>query len=186
MSHNITIRRALPNDAELISCLSTITFAQTHSEDFPASDMTTFVKKCFSPHVISMELNDKYDFYFIAFANDAPAGYMRLKEDKANNTQIQQYKALELKRVYVLKEYHSKKIVAALMKFALEFATLKKFSEVRLNVYEHNAKAKNFYKNWGFQDTGITEIFHIGNTQQTDNCFINIIDSGKQTAGISL
>jgi len=48
----------------------------------------------------------------------------------------------------VLKEYQSKKIGAALMSYALQFGSQKNYEVLWLGVWEHNEKAKLFYKKW--------------------------------------
>ena len=102
---------------------------------------------------------------------------MRLKEDYTGYATIKKYKALELKRIYVLKEYQSKKIGAALMAYALQLADEKKYEMVWLGVWEHNYKAQSFYKKCGFTDTGDSHDFPIGNTPQTDNWLIKFLDA---------
>ncbi len=73
---------------------------------------------------------------------------------KAMLLKLRKHKSIELKRIYVLKEYHSQKIGAKLMSFALDFAAEKNYELVWLGVWEHNEKAKSFYKKFGFVDTG--------------------------------
>ncbi|HVZ95989.1 MAG TPA: GNAT family N-acetyltransferase, partial [Chitinophagaceae bacterium] len=68
----------------------------------------------------------------------------------------------------VLKEYHAKKAGAALMDFAIAFAKEKKYEVLWLGVWEHNERAKAFYKKYGFINTGYEHPFPIGNTPQTD------------------
>ena len=104
----------------------------------------------FNKELVCKELQDPFDFYFIAFINNEAVGYLRMKEEETDVPVIKKYKAIELKRIYVLKEYHDKKVGAALMKFALQFAAEKKYEAVWLGVWEHNERAKAFYKKWGF------------------------------------
>ena len=61
------------------------------------------------------------------------------------------------------------------MSFALNLATEKKYELVWLGVWEHNEKAKNFYKKFGFEDSGATHPFPIGSTPQTDQWFYKFI-----------
>ena len=164
----INISRATPQDAALISHLSKITFEDTFKGTCTDEDMQSFVENCFSPAATSEELKDEDDLYFIALYNNHAAGYMRLKENYDDYPAIKKYKALELKRIYVLKEYHSKKIGAALMAHALHLAVEKNYEVIWLGVWEHNYKAQSFYKKWGFTDTGDSHSFPIGNTPQTD------------------
>jgi ribosomal protein S18 acetylase RimI-like enzyme len=172
----INIKRATPEDAHLISHLSKITFEDTFGGTCTDEDMQSFVENSFSTTAVLNELKDENDFYFIAYYNNVAAGYLRLKEDYTEYSAVKKYFALELKRIYVLKEYQSKKIGAALMTYALQFASQKKYEVLWLGVWEHNEKAKLFYKKWGFTNTGDTHDFPIGNTPQTDNWLIKFIE----------
>jgi ribosomal protein S18 acetylase RimI-like enzyme len=173
---NIHIKRADKNDAQLLSDLSNITFIETYRGNFSDEDLSAFMDDYFNETAIAEELQNADDFYYIAFINGFPAGYMRLKEDDAEYPLSKKYKAIHLKRIYVLKEYHSKKIGAALMSFALRFAAEKNYEMMWLGVWEHNQKAKLFYKKWGFTDIGDSHNFPIGNTPQTDNWLIKFIE----------
>jgi|SRR5687768_5333551 len=173
---DIDIRRGTLDDAPLLSQLSTITFLDTFRGTCTDDEIEQFVQEYFNIDQVRKELKDENDFYFIAFVNKEAVGYMRMKEVESDVALIKQYKAIELKRIYVLKEYHSKKVGAALMKFALQFAAEKKYEAIWLGVWEHNMKAQAFYKKWGFIDTGYTHNFPIGNTPQMDNWLIKVLD----------
>ena len=172
----INIVRATPKDAILLSHLGKITFEDTFRGTCTDEDLQSFVDTVFSHAATLNDLKDKNDFYFIAWYNNTAAGYMRLKEDYSDYPVIKKYKALELKRIYVLKEYHSKKIGAALISHALQLVSEKKYEVIWLGVWEHNYKAQLFYKKWGFTDTGDFHPFPIGNTPQTDNWMIKFIE----------
>jgi len=171
----INIERATTADAALLSHLSIVTFEETFRGTCTDEDLQGFVDHAFSTTAVLEELKDDNDLYFIAWYNNVAAGYIRLKEDYTDYPAIKKYKALELKRIYVLKEYHSKKIGAALMAHALQVAAEKNYEVVWLGVWEHNYKAQSFYKKWDFTDTGYTHPFPIGNTPQTDHWFIKFL-----------
>lgn len=172
----ISIRRANANDDALISRLSAITFLDTFSGTCTDDDIKQFVQNSFSREQVCTELQDPFDFYFIAFINSEAVGYLRMKEEATDVPVIEKYKSIELKRIYVLKEYHGKKVGVALMRLALQFAAQSGYEAVWLGVWEHNIKAKAFYKKWNFTDTGFTHNFPIGNTPQTDHWYIRLID----------
>lgn len=176
VDHPVKIIRARSADANLLSQLSKITFEDTFTGTCTEEDMRTFVEAVFSEDTITAELINDEDYYFIAYYNNIAAGYMRLKEDYSEYTAIKKYKALELKRIYVLKEYQSKKIGAALMSYALQMASQKNYEVLWLGVWEHNEKAKLFYKKWRFTETGDTHDFPIGNTPQIDRWMIKFIE----------
>ena len=73
----------------------------------------------------------------------------------------------EIARLYVRKEYLSKKIGARLMAFSVERAKELGYSRVMLGVWERNERAIAFYERWGFRKTGEHE-FILGKDVQTD------------------
>ncbi|MEO8861301.1 MAG: GNAT family N-acetyltransferase [Ginsengibacter sp.] len=168
MIKGINIRRALPGDASLLSGLSSITFFDTFKDTCTAQDMRDFIADYFSMLQVERELQDENDFYFIALIGEVAVGYLRMKEEESDVAVIRKYKNIELKRIYVLKEYLSQKVGAALMTFALEFAEQNKYELLWLGVWEHNERAKLFYNRFGFKDTGVMHPFPIGSTPQTD------------------
>jgi len=176
VKNKIHIRRAKMEDAGLLSQLSSVTFFDTFKDTSTDEDMQEFIARCFNIEQVTNELNDKDDFYFIAFLNQDPVGYIRLKEDISDVEKMDQYKAIELKRIYILKEFHSQKIGAQLMTFALDFAAEKNYKLIWLGVWEHNEKAKAFYAKFGFEDSGETHDFPIGQTPQTDHWLFKFIE----------
>lgn len=172
----LNIIRADINDAQLISDLSNVTFIETYRGTCSDNDLLQFLDKYFSEEVIFKELQDENEFYFIAFVDGFAAGYIRLKEDYTNLPYMKKYKALEVKRIYVLEEYQSKKVGAALMMQALQVAAEKKYQVLWLGVWEGNEKARNFYNKFGFVDTELKGTFNIGSTTQTDHWLIKFIE----------
>ncbi|MEP6949982.1 MAG: GNAT family N-acetyltransferase [Ginsengibacter sp.] len=172
---DVHIRRAVTTDAQLLSVLSSVTFFDTFHGTCTNEDIQGFIETSFNLQEVYKELQDTDDFYFIAFINGEAAGYIRLKEDESDVAEIKKHRGIELKRIYVSKEYQSQKIGAKLMTFALDFASAKDYEVLWLGVWEHNEKAKAFYKKFGFEDTGAKHPFPIGNTPQTDNWLFRFI-----------
>lgn len=163
------IRRAATQDAKLIAELSSVTFFDTFKGTCTDDDMRGFIEEYFNEKQVIKELGNSNDFYFIAFVSGVAAGYIRMKEEGESDIEIiNSHNAIELKRIYVLKEYHSQKVGAALMNFALDFAAEKNYELIWLGVWEHNERARAFYYKFGFIDSGVTHPFPIGNTPQTD------------------
>ncbi len=127
VADSIKIKRADINDAQLLSDLSTITFIETYRGDCPEKDIIDFIDEKFNKEAIAEELNNAEDFYFIVYANNFPAGYMRIGEDYEEYPLKEKFNAIHLKRIYVLKNFQGKGIGAALMKFALEFASVRNY-----------------------------------------------------------
>lgn len=165
----VTIRRANINDAKVLSKMGSQTFLETFSGTCTDEDIKEFVQHYYNLPQVVEELTNEEDYFFIAFFNDEPTGYLRLKEGTSDVPLLKLYHSIELKRIYVLKAFHSQKIGAALMQFAIDFAVEKDYRAMYLGVWEHNEKAKAFYQKWGFINSGHTNDFPIGNTPQTDH-----------------
>ena len=175
VNENLHIRRAGIADTKLLSELSAVTFFDTFHGTCTGDDMQEFIVKFFNEKQVKKELQDTNDFYFIAFNEEKAVGYIRMKEDESDIVEIKNRKSIELKRIYVLREYQSKKVGAGLMNFALNFSAKNGYELIWLGVWEYNARAINFYKKFGFQDTGFQHPFPIGNTPQIDNWMIKFI-----------
>jgi diamine N-acetyltransferase len=165
----ITIVRAELKDAAILSALSKKTFYDTFTGTCTEEDMQFFLDEYFNIEVVKKELSDNNDCYFFIKVDNVAAGYMRLMEDYSNFPLIKQWKALELKRIYVDTSYHGKGLAQQLMAFAENLAKEKKYQVLWLGVWEHNMRAKRFYEKMGFKDSGYTHDFPIGNTPQRDN-----------------
>lgn len=170
----ITIRRATVDDAPLLSEMGRQTFSDTFSGTCSEEDMAEFLELYYNLPQVIKELSDKEDYYYIAYYDQLSAGYLRVKESKSDIPLVNLYRSIELKRIYVLKEFQAKKIGAALLNFAFDFVAENKYQAIYLSVWEHNTKALAFYKKFGFINTGHTNAFPIGNTPQTDFWLIKI------------
>lgn len=153
----------------MLSALSKTTFYDTFNNTCTEKDMQGFLHDYFDIEVVRAELKDENDFYFFIEAEDRPLGYLRLKEDYSNFELIKQWKALELKRIYIDKAFHGTGIAQELMGFAERFAKENGFEVLWLGVWEHNKRAKKFYEKMGFKDSGHMHDFPIGDTPQRDN-----------------
>ncbi len=164
-----TITRATLSDAEALADLGATTFRDTFSGTCTDEDMQQFLDENFNLQQVTNELANEQDFYYLAIMDGKPIGYLRLMEDYSNFPLMTQWKALELKRLYVDKAFHGMGIAQDLMKFAEQLAQQNQFEVIWLGVWEHNLRAKKFYENSGFTDSGHTHDFPIGSTPQTDN-----------------
>lgn len=164
----INIRKVSVDDVAALSVIARQTFYDTFAGTCTEADMQGFLDKFYSEEQLGKELLNSNNFCFFAKADGELVGYLQFMEDYGNFSEIKRWKALELKRIYVLKEFHGKGIAQKLMDFYLNFAAEKKYEVVWLGVWEHNIRAQNFYKKYGFKNSGYTHDFPIGNTPQTD------------------
>ena len=164
----IKIRRITPREAQALSDMAKLTFYDTFTGTCTEADMQHFLETYFNLQQTQKELNNPDDFFYFAEADGVPVGYLRIMEDYRSFELMEQWKALEVKRIYVLKEFQGKGIAQALMNLALDFAMTNKYEVVWLGVWEHNNRAQKFYWKYGFEKSGHTHPFPIGDTPQTD------------------
>ncbi len=162
------IRRAGIKDAAILSKLASQTFYDTFTGTCTDEDMRSFLQQYFSEDALLQELQNENDYCFFIEEDNVPLGYIRFMEDYTSFPYMNQWKALELKRIYILKEHQGKGIAQKLMAFIIEYATQNDFKVVWLGVWEHNYRAQKFYEKYGFINSGHTHDFPIGNTPQTD------------------
>ncbi|MBS1510468.1 MAG: GNAT family N-acetyltransferase [Bacteroidetes bacterium] len=167
----ITIRKITPEDVPVLAQMAQQTFYDTFTGTCTEEDMQGFLKEYFNEEQLGKEVANENDLYFFALADGIPAGYIRFMEDYSGLSLMKQWKALELKRIYVLKEFHGKGIAQALIDFFLDYARQQQYQVVWLGVWEHNYRAQKFYEKYGFVNSGHTHDFPIGNTPQTDYWF---------------
>src|SRR5579872_2537794 len=110
----LLITRADPADVATLTGLSVTTFVDTFGKDNTQADMDKYIADEMNVAKITEELHDKNSLFFLAWHNGIPAGYSKIRTGKVPQG-LEKNKPLELERIYVLKEYHGKKIGAALM-----------------------------------------------------------------------
>src|SRR5690606_25100546 len=128
--------------------------------------MTAYLEQGFSIDKLTAELNDKdSEFYFASIDNNV-IGYLKLNFGQAQ-TELKHDNALEIERIYVLKEFHGKKVGQIFYDKALEVARQRNVDYVWLGVWEENPRAISFYKKNGFIEFD-KHIFVVGDDEQTD------------------
>ena len=129
----IIIRRATLADAVKLSAISIQTFYDTFTGTCTEEDMDSFLKDYFHLKQVQLELSNENDFYYLAEQQGKAVGYLRWMEDYNNFPLMKQWKSLELKRIYVLKEFHGKGVAQQLMDFALQYASANQYQVVWLS-----------------------------------------------------
>lgn len=167
----INIRKISVADVAVLSALAQQTFYDTFKGTCSDEDMDSFLQQYYNTSKLSTELNNPLTYCFFAEVDDKPVAYLHFMEDYNSFPMMKKWKALELKRIYVLKEFHGKGIAQKLMDYFLGYAAQNNYEVVWLSVWEHNLRAQKFYEKYGFVNTGYTHDFPIGNTPQTDFWF---------------
>lgn len=128
--------------------------------------MLKYAAEAYSFEKTASEVNNPNSQFYLATLNNQTVGYLKINVGDAQ-TELQDPQALELERIYVLKEFQGKKIGQMLFEKTLELAKESKLSYVWLGVWEENSDAIKFYEKNGLKAFG-KHIFMLGNDPQTD------------------
>lgn len=151
---------------ESLQKISKQTFFETFADSNSEENMQHYLNDGFSLEKLTSELlNPNSEFYFAAFENDI-VGYLKINFGEAQTEYIDKT-ALEIERIYVLKEFHGKNVGQLLYDKALQIAKQFKMNYLWLGVWEENPRAIQFYKKNGFEEFD-KHIFTLGNDKQTD------------------
>lgn len=162
----LVIKKAILQDVDTLQQISKRTFYETFSADNTEEDMSKYLNEAFSLSKLTAELSDDNSEFFLALLGENVIGYLKLNYGPSQ-TELKDERAVEIERIYILKEYHGKNIGQLLLDKAIEMAKQKKADYVWLGVWEKNLRAINFYKKNGFVEFG-QHIFKLGNDEQTD------------------
>ena len=163
---NINIVKISISDIDQLQKISRQTFYESFSALNTVENMEKYLEEGFSVERLGAELNDKNaQFYFAMLGNDI-IGYLKLNFGDSQ-TELKDNKALEIERIYVLKEFQGRKIGQLLYEKAIEVAKQAGADYVWLGVWEENPGAINFYRRNGFVEFD-KHIFKLGDDEQTD------------------
>ncbi|WP_286927660.1 GNAT family N-acetyltransferase [Flavobacterium sp. UBA4197] len=163
---NITVKKIMPEDIGQLQKVSKQTFWETFSASNSEENMTNYLEESFSVEKLTDELNNKHSDFYFALLDEKVIGYLKLNFGQSQ-TELQDNKALEIERIYVLQEFHGKKVGQVLYEKALQIAGQVNADYVWLGVWEENLRAIGFYKKNGFVAFD-KHIFKLGGDEQTD------------------
>lgn len=150
---------------ELLS-ISRSTYYNAFVADNTAENMQMYLDTAFTKNNLARELyNPESDFYF-ACLMDVVVGYFKINWGNAQKD-IKDPEAMEIERIYVLKEFQRKKLGKQMLGKVIEIAKEKGIKYIWLGVWEKNIKAIRFYEKNGFIRFGEHD-FMLGLEKQTD------------------
>lgn len=162
----IIIKRVTLTDVEQLQAISKKTFLETFASSNSEENMTKYLEEGFSLSKLSDELNNTNSEFYFALENDEVIGYLKINFGNSQ-TELKDDKALEIERIYVLQEYHGKRVGQLLYDKAISTAKENTAAYVWLGVWEENPRAISFYKKNGFVEFD-KHIFKLGDDEQTD------------------
>ena len=163
---DISIRLATAKDAELIADLSRQTFYETFAAQNTTSDMEKFMNEQFTREKLIQEVNEPWLTFFLAFMDNDPVGYVKLREGAVPLELVDQ-SCIEIARIYSLQDKIGKGIGSKLMQTCHDIAKKRQKNVLWLAVWKENHRAIEFYERWGFTKFGEQD-FILGDDVQRD------------------
>ncbi len=163
---DLHITRASVAELKRLQQIGRQTFSETFSSANTEADMAKYLTEKFSEDQLTKELCDANSEFYLAILKDEVVGYLKVNFS-ASQTEMKDENAMEIERIYVLKEYHGKEVGQQLYQKALEIARKRRLSFIWLGVWEENPRAIRFYEKNGFTIFD-KHIFRLGNDEQTD------------------
>ncbi|WP_423148361.1 GNAT family N-acetyltransferase [Rubrolithibacter danxiaensis] len=164
--NNIEIKKATVTHLDELQNIGRHTFYETFSAANTEENMKKYLDEGFSDAKLTAELTDTNSAFYFAMLANKVIGYLKLNFG-LSQTELQDDNAVEIERIYVLKEFHGKKVGQLLYEKAIDIARQKNADYVWLGVWEENVRAIKFYRKNGFVAFD-KHIFLLGNEEQTD------------------
>lgn len=163
---NIKIIPVKLSDLAQLQKIGRLTFFETFAAGNTEENMKNYLEEGFSEDKLSRELADPDSQFYFAILGDDIIGYLKVNFG-SSQTELKDKSALEIERIYVLKDFHGKKIGQLLYDKAIALAKEMNKKYVWLGVWEENPRAIGFYKKNGFIEFD-KHIFKLGDDEQTD------------------
>lgn len=164
--NELQIRKVTVNEIGQLQEIGKQTFSETFAADNSEENMKAYLENGFSIDKLKSEVNDPDSEFYFAVIDEKITGYLKINFGQTQ-TEIRDSNSLEIERIYVLKEFHGKKVGQKLYEKAMEIAKQKNVDYVWLGVWEKNARAIRFYEKNGFVAFD-KHVFRLGNDEQTD------------------
>ena len=151
----MSIRKALPEDAQIISEIGKISFAQSHPHAAPNEILSEYLNEKFHPEKIHEEILDENNIFHLISYNLKVVGFSKIQPDSTHEF-VSENPVCKLERLYLLEAYHGKRLGPLFYEFLEEFAKQEKQKGFWLTVWVHNLRAIRFYEKNEFVTVGET------------------------------
>ena len=166
MDLNIKIQQINNSHIAALQQIGRQTFSETFAESNSAENIAKYIEEAYSYKKLSAELNNPNSFFYFAILDEKVIGYLKINMG-GSQTELKDNDAFEIERIYVLKDFHGKKVGQLLFDKAIAIAKAQQVAYVWLGVWEENKRAIEFYSKNGFIKFD-QHVFVLGDEAQTD------------------
>ncbi|WP_019946264.1 GNAT family N-acetyltransferase [Hymenobacter aerophilus] len=171
MSHplRISVAKRTPAAAAQLAELGRRLFYEAYTAQNTPENLAAYTEATFGPELQLAELQDPDVVFLEARMQQELVGYAKLRLHSGLGRAADKVpeERLEIERLYVAEDWIGTGLGAALMRRAIEEARQQQCRAVVLGVWEHNARAREFYQRFGFRPIG-QHLFQLGTEAQTD------------------
>ena len=146
-------RAAQLEDAESLAAIGAATFALACPPSTPAADLEAYIRAELSPEKFRAHLACPHKLLVTAEMDQRLVGYLMLCREDCP-PEVPALRPLELRRLYVLSQFHGTGVGQTLLGVALEQAKAGEHDALWLGVSRHNARGISFYRKLGFRVVG--------------------------------
>ena len=151
---SVTITRADVSHAAIIATIGKKSFRKAFEHLFNSKEeLLEYLEDTYCPVKLARSLRDEGNVYLLALVDGEPAGFVKIKKYSLNE-HIESVAQMELQKIYVLQEYHSKGIGTALLNETRNIAREIYPDYIWLDTHISNEKAIRFYEKNGFKKVG--------------------------------
>jgi diamine N-acetyltransferase len=163
---NIRFRTCEITDLDTLRTIAYRTYDDAFRHMNTSSNVDAYLESAFTRAKLEEEMRNPLSAFFFPYSDGVLAGYMKINEGAAQSD-LADPAALEIERIYVLRDFQGLGLGRAMVEKALEIARKKEKKFLWLGVWEKNENAIAFYKRMGFRKAG-THPFTMGTDRQTD------------------
>ena len=160
----VSYRNATSGDLPAIDRVFRTSFCDTFAHLYRPEDLAAFLGQ-FTPEAWAEEFNDSRYRFRLAEADGELVGFVKIGPSSLPIDTSS--RAIELRQIYILKDYHGSGIAKTLTDWALDEVRGQGFEALYLTVYTDNHRARRFYDRYGFETVG-PYAFMVGNQADED------------------
>ncbi len=167
----VTIRRGVVSDSVALAEFAARTFAEAFGAATAPDDLAAHLAHSYRPDVQAAELQDPAVVTLLAVQGPLIAAYAQVRRNPAPPDCVTAEDAIELQRFYVDASMRGTSLAMDLMRAAFAVGRDLGGRHAWLGVWEHNDRARAFYRKAGFVDIGST-VYIVGADRQTDRVYL--------------
>ena len=147
------LRRATPEDAEVLSEIGARTFTETFAHLYPAEDLRVFLAEAYGLDRTKKDLADPAKAAWLVEADGQAIGYAQAGPCELPHPEVTAA-CRELKRFYFRKAWQNRGLGRGLFEAAMAWLQQDGPRDVWIGVWSENLGAQRFYARHGFEKVG--------------------------------